>query len=446
LGKEYNSSQASGLLPHTYSTPDYLLRQMPGKELSKQQIHELLIESLDDAVKKHSKPGQVPLELKLTSPLPSKLRLYLYNVSAFRDGDCKINVRLPSHQNGNKYAPPDRDEDFLVVLGGYDEMYDVFAFWDDTLYDQYREVQLLTLKETTLKRGSVEGIATQFRDGGKGGETVIVADNSHVTEALRMREQLVRIRELLNDLLPPEWRDNSKQGQIIEQVVYLFLEKTNPDQPTHERRESAHEFVAAEHAVEIQAIQEVTGRQLWKDPGNEGYHREYFDPVLDAIESVWKSEDNQLKSASDDILGKTTVPELLDNLGTDSPERRTTVQDQIQRNQHLVDALKALYDHKCQICDRRLQQGNEDGYSEVHHIRPLGDPHTGPDKQSNMLVLCPNHHADFDNGMIIIEPSTREITHLYDKKYTGTQLETIGWHELDNEHLEYHNTEICEFD
>jgi predicted restriction endonuclease len=35
-------------------------------------------------------------------------------------------------------------------------------------------------------------------------------------------------------------------------------------------------------------------------------------------------------------------------------------------------------------------------------IKPLGNPHDGPDKASNMLVLCPNHHLQFDRGVLRI--------------------------------------------
>jgi predicted restriction endonuclease len=42
-------------------------------------------------------------------------------------------------------------------------------------------------------------------------------------------------------------------------------------------------------------------------------------------------------------------------------------------------------------------------YAEAAHIRPLGTPHNGPDAPSNMIVLCPNHHLQFDRGVISIE-------------------------------------------
>lgn len=62
--------------------------------------------------------------------------------------------------------------------------------------------------------------------------------------------------------------------------------------------------------------------------------------------------------------------------------------------------LKELYDDYCQVCHYRLYIGHGQYYSEVHHIRPLSEG--GDDDFSNMIVLCPTHHAEFDYGAICI--------------------------------------------
>ncbi len=36
------------------------------------------------------------------------------------------------------------------------------------------------------------------------------------------------------------------------------------------------------------------------------------------------------------------------------------------------------------------------------HIRPLRRPHDGPDDESNILCLCPNHHVEIDKGGLYI--------------------------------------------
>ncbi len=78
------------------------------------------------------------------------------------------------------------------------------------------------------------------------------------------------------------------------------------------------------------------------------------------------------------------------------PERIHTFISRIVRDTAAAIALKYKYDFQCQICGIALHYGTDKRYAEVHHLRPLGQPHDGPDLESNMLVLCPNHHALFD--------------------------------------------------
>jgi len=79
--------------------------------------------------------------------------------------------------------------------------------------------------------------------------------------------------------------------------------------------------------------------------------------------------------------------------------------NRIIRDTHLAKKVKRLCQYQCQICGNRLQIGDEEFYSEVHHIRPLGDPHNGPDTLENMLCVCPNCHVQLDYGAIPINIS-----------------------------------------
>ncbi len=78
------------------------------------------------------------------------------------------------------------------------------------------------------------------------------------------------------------------------------------------------------------------------------------------------------------------------------PKRIETMVRRIIRDTPATRLLKKQYDYRCQICNCRIEFGGDRYYVEVHHIQPLGGGHNGCDAQSNMLVLCPNHHAMFD--------------------------------------------------
>jgi hypothetical protein len=116
---------------------------------------------------------------------------------------------------------------------------------------------------------------------------------------------------------------------------------------------------------------------------------------------------------------------------TPPPPRTESVIRRIIRDTAMVRKLKLLYDHKCQLCGTRLAQPDGKGYSEGHHLRPLGRPHDGPDLPSNVLILCPNCHALCDLG---VTPLSR------------TAVNVQQGHDIAEEYLEYHNGLVSERD
>ncbi|MFC6723453.1 HNH endonuclease [Halobium palmae] len=128
--------------------------------------------------------------------------------------------------------------------------------------------------------------------------------------------------------------------------------------------------------------------------------------------------------------------------GNQNPKRKKTTSTSPERNDELVRDLKRLYNDTCQLCGDRRLQGDDIGYSYVHHIKPLGKPHSGPDVPGNVIVLCPNHHDDFDNGMLTVDPENLEISHKYEDNLTGESVTEKRGHDLEPEYLAYHNQTI----
>lgn len=107
-------------------------------------------------------------------------------------------------------------------------------------------------------------------------------------------------------------------------------------------------------------------------------------------------------------------------------------------------ALKRIYENKCQICGRRIDIPGSGFYSEVHHIQPLGGDHSGPDTYSNMLCLCPWHHAEMDMKVFYIDPKTLTVVHSNKKnRYHGKSIHIDEEHEIDSHYLLYHRDTIC---
>lgn len=122
------------------------------------------------------------------------------------------------------------------------------------------------------------------------------------------------------------------------------------------------------------------------------------------------------------------------------PEARSAkiIIDRLVRDTQNIKSLKGIYQNKCQLCGQQLKGINHSFISEGHHIRPYNRTHQGRDVRGNIIVLCPNHHAQFDCLYYAIEPVTHTI-HCLDEndEYDQSQLIMVGDHIFDECSLEY---------
>ena len=81
--------------------------------------------------------------------------------------------------------------------------------------------------------------------------------------------------------------------------------------------------------------------------------------------------------------------------------RKLTTSNRVLRNHQKALNVKQWHNYQCQVCQLAIKTG-AGLYAEGAHIKPLGSPHNGPDVESNLLCLCPNHHVMFDNGCFTI--------------------------------------------
>lgn len=119
--------------------------------------------------------------------------------------------------------------------------------------------------------------------------------------------------------------------------------------------------------------------------------------------------------------------------GRTNPGRQAMTTQRIVRSTRIADWVKRTHDYTCQICETRLSSG-DGAYAEAAHIRPLGNPHHGPDTPDNVLCLCPNHHVLFDLGMLAIGDDL-SVTHI------GADVPVTflrDAHEINRDHLRYH--------
>lgn len=111
---------------------------------------------------------------------------------------------------------------------------------------------------------------------------------------------------------------------------------------------------------------------------------------------------------------------------TEETIRTSRIVDVILRRKSLVDRLKKLYDNTCQLCGLNLFVGENQYYSEVHHIVPLGRPHNGVDKIDNMICVCPNCHVQLDLKVYELDTGSFKVIR----------------HKINQDYIQYYNQQI----
>jgi len=139
--------------------------------------------------------------------------------------------------------------------------------------------------------------------------------------------------------------------------------------------------------------------------------------------------DNRTSYYIAEIIDVDNSTPTADDIGEpDLPERAMCQTYRILRDTALARRAKTLHRNRCQLCETEIPLPDGTSYSEAHHIRPLGNGHNGPDTLSNILVVCPNHHAMLDYGSIRL---------IFD------EIRTTPEHVINPSYIEYHNEVIC---
>lgn len=168
-------------------------------KLSNESLHRCFLDALGDAVVSHSDIGEKPLEVDLKSPLPPKIRAYIYNATyppgGRAMGEHKIQLIVPG-QERNERGNFDSSGGRIPLLIGYRPDLELFILWDADLYVDFAYSRNVQVKPETIYEAFAQGIGRQGRNlrvGEK--EIVVVADRRHLANALieRQNETLKRL-------------------------------------------------------------------------------------------------------------------------------------------------------------------------------------------------------------------------------------------------------------
>lgn len=116
------------------------------------------------------------------------------------------------------------------------------------------------------------------------------------------------------------------------------------------------------------------------------------------------------------------------------PEKGIKVTSRFARNTKKTQEIRKLYRDKCQVCGAVINVPGGRRYSEVHHLRPLKE--NGDDSYGNMLVLCPNHHVEFDYSVIGISEDGSTIVDWRGREIG--KITTASGHMIDAKNIMHH--------
>lgn len=168
------------------------------------------------------------------------------------------------------------------------------------------------------------------------------------------------------------------------------------------------------------SLEEVVRKELeYNSSDSTNWHkrRDLFFSVQGIGKGIWG-----LRSA---LKAEPLASDLAPPLEAEGPApTKEVTTNRIVRDTVMTRKVKALHHSKCQICGTSISLPDGSEYSEAHHLIPLGAPHRGPDTPSNIIIVCPNHHAMLDLGCVDLMISA---------------ITAVDGHEISRESIAYHN-------
>lgn len=104
---------------------------------------------------------------------------------------------------------------------------------------------------------------------------------------------------------------------------------------------------------------------------------------------------------------KNIVENELRNYNPAEPEIISISNKSYKRDNKIIALLKIHRNFECQICKTKILKANGEYYIEAAHIIPKCAK--GTESPENILILCPNHHKEFDWGKREIVELSHEI-------------------------------------
>lgn len=136
-------------------------------------------------------------------------------------------------------------------------------------------------------------------------------------------------------------------------------------------------------------------------------HAKFLDKTTLKADEIEQSQ--IIKSITESNSTREEIINSLKKLTTQSSEKVNINSIAYKRDNHTIAKIKILRKFECQICGTKIKKEDDSYYIEAAHIKPKKE--NGPETPDNILILCPNHHKEFDYGKVdIISKSKKAIS------------------------------------
>ena len=137
-----------------------------------------------------------------------------------------------------------------------------------------------------------------------------------------------------------------------------------------------------------------------------GIHKKYL-TILSQSDPDEREQNDIVSEIQKSSKSKQMVlNELLQLKKPDSEKKQVTTEAYKRQNQAIA-RIKYLRDFKCQICGISIEKRDGQFYVEAAHIDPKHKE--GAETLENIILLCPNHHKEFDLGNREILKRSKEV-------------------------------------
>lgn len=165
--------------------------------LTQNELHSLFLSQISPYVSGQGSLEGKPLEADLTPPLPTKIRVYLYNATTppggRTPGECKAQLIVPGQSRGER-SDFDHSGARIVLLVGYNSAHDVYILWDANLHMNFSYSKNVQIKPETLFEAAAGKVATQVRHLRSAGkkEIVVAVQGSDLDKGIKKRVEITR--------------------------------------------------------------------------------------------------------------------------------------------------------------------------------------------------------------------------------------------------------------